>query len=253
VLRSRHCSAITLEWILAAASTYTNRIGIGSLVCFSSRTSPSSFQVRYCLQVANLPRSCLNNHVLEIPDEDTILTTANELIDSVQGWKQGKAYYDDIVETFSRRKTGEDGKNWFSCVSEHEQSSGTFDDFWTYLGGSKNKAEHEKQYEIVRLDLSPPVANDFIKCRFIKEIESAVMVARLSDTQAVWRTRFIFPALMSPRIFTVLHTSRLSNSTLRKGRVNSNQLNFGPYWTRTKYHCRVDGNRPFRSTRARET
>jgi hypothetical protein len=82
---------------------------------------------------------------LEIPDEETIVTAANDILNSLKDWKRGATYDGGIVKTYFRGVIGDDGNNWHSRVSEHDQSDGTFDDFWTYLGEITSKAEHEKK------------------------------------------------------------------------------------------------------------
>jgi hypothetical protein len=99
-------------------------------------------QAHWCART--LGSSCTLQLVpLEIPSEQAIIAAGVDLIDSVSGWRQGKAFHSGTVRTFSRAKVPGDGAPWHYRVSDHAPSEATFDDFWDRLG--KDKPEHEKK------------------------------------------------------------------------------------------------------------
>ncbi|RDX56474.1 hypothetical protein OH76DRAFT_1451588 [Lentinus brumalis] len=137
--------------------------------------------------------------ISEIPAEDAIIQAGRELIDSTATWKQGKTYQKNTVKTFSRPKGSKDGAGWHLRVSEHTKEDATFDEFWSKLG--LNKAENEMQY--------------------IPDIKKVKLIKRISPTQSVWTLYYHFAPPVSPRVFTVVQTTWLSDTTPRTGMIVS--------------------------------
>jgi len=135
----------------------------------------------------------------DIPPEDTIVTLGTELLDSTAGWKKGRILAKGKVLTLSRPKGPADGAPWHCRVSEHTREDATFDEFWSKLGA--NKAENEKE--------------------FIGAIKKVAQVKRISDTQSIWTLYYTFPPPVSPRVFTVLQTIRLLESSPKSGIIVS--------------------------------
>ncbi|OJA18604.1 hypothetical protein AZE42_12109 [Rhizopogon vesiculosus] len=57
--------------------------------------------------------------------------------------------------------------------------------------------------------------------RFISAIKKVTLVKRISDTQSIWTMYHTFPPPVSPRVFTVLQTIHLDESSPRTGMVVS--------------------------------
>ncbi|KAH9945886.1 uncharacterized protein BXZ73DRAFT_37246 [Epithele typhae] len=137
--------------------------------------------------------------VSAIPAESAIIKAGRELIDSTATWKQGKSYQKNTVKTFHRPKGPKDGTAWYARVSEHSKEDATFDEFWSKLG--QDKAENEMQ--------------------FIPDIKKVKLVKQISPTQQVWTLFYQFPPPVSPRVFTVVQTTWLSESSPRTGIIVS--------------------------------
>ncbi|RPD66414.1 hypothetical protein L226DRAFT_542957 [Lentinus tigrinus ALCF2SS1-7] len=137
--------------------------------------------------------------ISEIPAEDVIIKAGQEVLDSTATWKQGKTYQKNTVKTFHRSKGPKDGAAWYARVSEHTKEDATFDEFWSKLG--VNKAENELQ--------------------FIPDIKKVKLIKRISPTQSVWTLYYHFPPPVSPRVFTVVQTTWLSEATPRTGIIVS--------------------------------
>ncbi|OJA11219.1 hypothetical protein AZE42_12998 [Rhizopogon vesiculosus] len=135
----------------------------------------------------------------DIPPEGTILALGREVLESTKSWKAGKTYAKGTVQTLSRAKRSGDGAAWHSRLSKHTKEDATFDEFWSKLG--INKAENEKE--------------------FISAIKKVTLVKRISDTQSIWTMYYTFPPPVSPRVFTVLQTIHLDESSPRTGMVVS--------------------------------
>ncbi|KAF8136414.1 hypothetical protein EV363DRAFT_733520 [Boletus edulis] len=135
----------------------------------------------------------------EVPSEDTIIALGKELIDSTATWKKGKTLAKGKVLTLSRPKGPGDGAPWHCRVSEHTKEDATFDEFWGKLG--VDKAENEKE--------------------FIEPIKKIAQVKSISDTQSIWTLYYTFPPPVSPRVFTVLQTVHLVESSPKSGIVVS--------------------------------
>ena len=78
-----------------------------------------------------------------IPSEELILSSAQEILESVSSWKEGKTFSKGKVKTYSRPKAAGDGAAWHARLSEHTTEDATFDEFWSKLGN--NKAINEKE------------------------------------------------------------------------------------------------------------
>ncbi|KAH9948969.1 hypothetical protein B0H21DRAFT_730952 [Amylocystis lapponica] len=137
--------------------------------------------------------------ITDIPSEESIVALGNALLDSTTSWKQGKSFQKNTVKTLSRHKGPEDGAPWHCRVSEHTAQDATFDEFWSKLG--VDKAENEKQY--------------------IPNIKKVTLVKQLSPTQSVWTLYYTFPPPVSPRVFTVVQTTHLDETTPRSGIIVS--------------------------------
>jgi len=135
----------------------------------------------------------------DIPSEESILALANELIESTKTWKKGKSFAKNTVQTFSRPKGPDDGANWHCRLSEHTSDDATFDEFWSYLG--ENKAQNE--------------------IKFIDQIKKVAEVKQISSTQSIWSMYYTFPPPVSPRVFTVLQVTYVSQSSPKTGIIVS--------------------------------
>jgi len=134
----------------------------------------------------------------DIPSQESILTAARELLDSLQSWKPGKIFHKNNVRTFSRPKGPADGAAWHCRVSEHTSEDATFDEFWSKLG--VDKAVNEKEY--------------------IPNIKKVTLVKSISPSQSIWTLYYTFPPPVSPRVFTVLQTTHLDPAS-RTGTIVS--------------------------------
>ncbi|KAI0929154.1 hypothetical protein AcV5_006495 [Taiwanofungus camphoratus] len=137
--------------------------------------------------------------ISEIPPEDDIIAVGQALLDSTSSWKQGKTYQKGTVRTCSRQKGPQDGAPWHCRVSEHTAEDATFDEFWSKLG--VDKAENEKQY--------------------ISDIKKVTLVKQISPRQSVWTLYYTFPPPVSPRVFTVVQTTYLSETSPKIGLIVS--------------------------------
>ncbi|KAI0707618.1 hypothetical protein C8Q76DRAFT_628199 [Earliella scabrosa] len=137
--------------------------------------------------------------ISEIPAEDAIIKAGREILDNTASWKQGKTYQKNTVKTFHRSKGPKDGAGWYARVSEHTKEDATFEEFWSKLG--VDKAENEMQ--------------------FIPDIKKVKLIKRISPTQSVWTLYYHFPPPVSPRVFTVVQTTWLSETSPKTGIVVS--------------------------------
>jgi len=134
-----------------------------------------------------------------IPSEESILTAGREILESTKSWKQGKSYHRNTVKTFTHPKGPEDGAPWHCRVSEHTAEDATFDEFWSKLGN--DKAVNEKE--------------------FIPSIKKVTLVKTISPAQSIWTLYYTFPPPVSPRVFTVLQTIHLDQTSPRTGIIVS--------------------------------
>ncbi|KAJ3773579.1 hypothetical protein FB446DRAFT_527430 [Lentinula raphanica] len=134
----------------------------------------------------------------DIPSEDAIFKAADSIIESCTTWKQGKTYH-KVVKTYLRAKGADDGAPWHCRVSVHKPDEATFDQMWEKLG--KDKANNEKQ--------------------FIPDIHKVTKVKEISPNQAIWTLYYKFPPPVSPRVFTELQITRVSEEKPRTGIVIS--------------------------------
>ncbi|KIJ69332.1 hypothetical protein HYDPIDRAFT_80133, partial [Hydnomerulius pinastri MD-312] len=135
----------------------------------------------------------------EIPSEEAIIAAGREVLASSVSWKKGKTFTKGNVLTLSAPKGPADGAPWHCRVSEHTKEDATFDEFWSKLG--VNKAENEKEY--------------------VGAIKKVARVKRISETQSIWTLYYTFPPPVSPRVFTVLQTTHLDESSPRTGIIVS--------------------------------
>ncbi|KAI9571488.1 hypothetical protein HD554DRAFT_196499 [Boletus coccyginus] len=135
----------------------------------------------------------------EIPSEDTIIALGKALLDSTAAWKKGKTFAKGKVLTLSRPKGPGDGAPWHCRVSEHTKEDATFDEFWGKLG--MNKAVNEKE--------------------FIGSIKRVAQVERISGTQSIWTLYYTFLPPVSPRVFTVLQTVHIVETSPKSGIIVS--------------------------------
>ncbi|KAG1756436.1 uncharacterized protein EDB91DRAFT_1092688 [Suillus paluster] len=131
--------------------------------------------------------------------EETILALGRDVLESTKTWKVGKTFAKGTVRTLSRAKGPGDGAPWHCRVSEHTKEDATFDEFWSKIG--TNKPENEKE--------------------FISAIKKVTLVKRISDTQSIWTMYYTFPPPVSPRVFTVLQTIHLNESSPRTAMIVS--------------------------------
>ncbi|KAF8559635.1 hypothetical protein OG21DRAFT_470638 [Imleria badia] len=135
----------------------------------------------------------------EVPPEDTIIALGQELLDSTVAWKKGKTFAKGKVLALSRPKGPADGAPWHCRVSEHTKEDATFDEFWGKLG--VNKVVNEKE--------------------FVGAIKKVAQVKRISETQSISTLYYTFPPPVSPRVFTVLQTIHLVDSSPKSGIIVS--------------------------------
>ncbi|KAG6335843.1 hypothetical protein ID866_3233 [Astraeus odoratus] len=136
----------------------------------------------------------------DVPPANTILTLGRELLASTESWKKGKTFANGKVLTLQRPAAGTgDEAPWHCRVSQHHKEDATFDELWNKIG--VNKAENEKQ--------------------FISAIKEVVEVKRISATQSIWTLYYTYPPPVSPRVFTVLQTTYLDNTSPRNGMIVS--------------------------------
>ncbi|KAI0062309.1 hypothetical protein BV25DRAFT_668991 [Artomyces pyxidatus] len=132
----------------------------------------------------------------DLPSDDAVLAASRELLASTESWKRGKAYQKNKVNTMSRPKGPGDGASWFARVSEHTAEDATFDEFWSKLG--HNHSVNETEY--------------------IADVKKATLIKQISPTQAIWSMYYEFGSFgVSSRVFTVLQTTYLDESSPRTG------------------------------------
>lgn len=79
----------------------------------------------------------------ELPSDEQVIAAAREVLEASKGWKKGKAYQKNTVQTYSRPKGPGDGAPWYSRVSEHTAAEATFDEFWSKIGTDHSENEKE--------------------------------------------------------------------------------------------------------------
>ncbi|KAF7290687.1 hypothetical protein MIND_01309000 [Mycena indigotica] len=121
-----------------------------------------------------------------IPPDSQIVTEAKELILDSHTWKQGRTFYDGLVQT--AHKVFPDGGPWHSRVSRH---SLPFDQFSAMLGDD---------WMLVK-----KAFND----AYIHEIDEISLVKKLSPTASIWKALYRFPSPIAPRVFTILQVTHL--------------------------------------------
>jgi len=127
-----------------------------------------------------------------LPSDEEVVAAGHEVLEATNGWKKGKTYHKQTVQTYSRPKGPGDGAAWHCRVSEHTPTEATFDEFWSKLG--HNHSENEKEY--------------------IKVIKKATLVRKISATQEIWTMYYEFPSFgVSPRVFTVLQIIHYDESS----------------------------------------
>jgi len=134
----------------------------------------------------------------EIPSEEVIIEEGKKLIESTTTWKAGKTFFNN-VQTSYRAKAPGDGAPWYCRTSEHTPKEVTFDIFWEKL--SKNKAINERE--------------------FIHEIRKVTKVKEISPNASIWTLYYTFTPPVSPRVFTALQVTHLSETTPRTGIIVS--------------------------------
>ncbi|KAG6910277.1 hypothetical protein DXG01_011674 [Tephrocybe rancida] len=153
-----------------------------------------------CKPLSISPRHLLMSRVTALPSEQTIITSATNLIESTSTWKQGKTYHHHTVKTYHRPKGPADGAPWHCRISVHSSTEATFDQLWAKLG--EDKAINEKE--------------------FIPEIKEVVKLKEVSPTATIWASYYKLTPPMSPRVFTVIQIRHLdTSSTKRKGMIVS--------------------------------
>ncbi|KAJ6630602.1 hypothetical protein B0H10DRAFT_2207672 [Mycena sp. CBHHK59/15] len=133
-----------------------------------------------------------------IPSDEDVMTAAAALLESTSSWKEGKTYHKQ-VKTYYRGKGAEDGAPWHCRVSVHKPEEATFEQLWAKLG--TDKAVNEKE--------------------FIPDIKKVAKVKEISPTQNIWTLYYTFSPPVSPRVFTVVQITRLSEGTARCGTIVS--------------------------------
>ena len=141
-----------------------------------------------------------------------IIEEGKKLIESTIAWKAGKTF--NNVQTTYRAKEPEDGAPWYCRISEHTPKEATFDTFWEKL--SKDKAVNEKECVSYRHHLSCLLIV-WVKYRFIPEIKKVTKVKDISPTASIWTLYYTFTPPVSPRVFTELQVTYLSETTPRTG------------------------------------
>jgi len=127
-----------------------------------------------------------------------IIEEGKKLIESTTAWKAGKTYFNSVQTTY-RAKEPEDGAPWFCRISEHTPKEATFDAFWEKL--SKNKPVNEKE--------------------FIPVIKKVTKVKEISPNASIWTMYYTFTPPVSPRVFTELQVTHLSETSPRTGIIVS--------------------------------
>ncbi|KAG6829638.1 hypothetical protein H0H92_003971 [Tricholoma furcatifolium] len=159
----------------------------------------------------------------DLPTEETIIASANRLIESTTAWQQGKTYH-KTVHTCHRSKNPGDGAPWHCRISEHPPTEVSFNQLWSKLG--QDKAINEKESEshtsspwhanLLTYE-TPPFAY-----RFIPEIKEVVKLKEVSPTASIWGLYYTFTPPVSPRVFTVLQVCHLDTSNpKRRGMIVS--------------------------------
>jgi len=143
--------------------------------------------------------------VNELPSEETLLAQGRALLDGTSSWKKGKAFH-KVVQTYTRPKFKGEPANWYCRVSEHPSEEASFDELWGKLG--VNKGENEINY--------------------VEQVKKATLVKQISPTQAIWSMYYRFPPPVSPRVFTVLQTLHLSDTSPRTGIIVSVPVDLSP-------------------------
>ena len=136
-------------------------------------------------------------------------------MEETASWKQGKSYHHNLVKTSHRKKGPKDGAAWYARVSEHDKEDATFEEFWNKLG--EDKAENEMQYVVVKFSCSVRRTQPHV--RYVPEIEKVQLIKQISPNQSVWTLFYRFPPPVSPRVFTVVQTTWLSETSPRTGQV----------------------------------
>ncbi|GJE90750.1 DUF3074 domain-containing protein [Phanerochaete sordida] len=143
--------------------------------------------------------------VTELPPADKLIAQGNSVLETTNNWKPGKTYHNS-VRTFSRVKFRGEIANWHCRLSEHGPEDGTFDEFWERLAGDKNENE----------------------ANYVETVERAILVKQVSPTQSIWTMHYKFPPPVSPRVFTVLQTAVLSETSPRTGILVSIPVDLSP-------------------------
>jgi hypothetical protein len=81
---------------------------------------------------------------IELPSDEQAVAASREVLEATKGWKKGKSYQKNTVQTYSTPKGPGDGAGWYCRVSEHTPAEATFDEFWSKIGD--NHSENEKEY-----------------------------------------------------------------------------------------------------------
>ncbi|TFK38456.1 hypothetical protein BDQ12DRAFT_606116, partial [Crucibulum laeve] len=124
----------------------------------------------------------------DIPEEETLITDAQLLLEDSLTWREGKVIGN--VRTFHSPRSDESphsGEHWTCVVSEHKKQDISFKNLWEKVG--RNKALNQK--------------------RFIPEIAKVTRIKYISDSQSIWSMLYTCPPPLSPRVFTVLQVVRL--------------------------------------------
>lgn len=143
--------------------------------------------------------------VTEFPPESNIIAQGHAILETTDKWTQGKTFH-KTVKTCSRTKFKGETANWHCRISEHGPEDGTFEEFWSRLAG--DKAENEVNY--------------------VDVVEKAILVKQLSPTQTIWVMYYKFPPPVTPRVFTVLQTIELKQTSPRTGLIVSIPLDLSP-------------------------
>ncbi|KAJ7582962.1 hypothetical protein C8J56DRAFT_956180 [Mycena floridula] len=164
-------------------------LSIISTVTFLAPTS--TMETPFELTATPLPPSA-------IPSQETIIAAAHSILDSIPKWKQGKTYQ-KVVKASSRPKGPKDSAPWHCRTSEHKPDEVSFDTMWAKLG--VDKPLNEKQ--------------------FIPDISKVTKIKEISPTETIWSMYYKFPPPLSPRIFTVLQVTQLTEVSPRTGIIVS--------------------------------
>lgn len=154
--------------------------------------------------------------VTELPPADKLIAQGHAVIETTDKWKPGKTFH-NVVKTYSRPKFRGEIANWHCRVSEHGLEDGTFEEFWERLSGDKNENE----------------------ANYVETVERAILVKQISPTQAIWTMHYKFPPPVSPRVFTVLQTAVLSETSPRVGLMVSIPVDLSP----VPEFAKLEGNR----------